>query len=156
MEILIEVLSRWIHIGTVIVLVGGSVFMRFVMLPAAAELPEEEHNALRGRIINRWKKFVHTGVLLIMISGMYNFMCAIPHHRGQTLYASLIGIKIILAFVVFFLASALVGRSPKFEKMRKNPKKWLAVIITLAAIIVGISGYAKVALKPTSSSNEIH
>ena len=51
----------------------------------------------------------------------------------------------MLAFGIFFLASALVGRSKSFEGMRKNAKLWQLVIIILAAIIVGISGYLKMA-----------
>ena len=38
MEIL-SIISRWIHIGTAIVVVGGTVFLRFVLLPAAEGLP---------------------------------------------------------------------------------------------------------------------
>ena len=34
--------------------------------------------------------------------------------------------------------------------MRTKAKLWQGVIIGLAVVIVGISGYAKVALKPTS------
>ena len=51
----------------------------------------------------------------------------------------------MLAFGIFFLASALVGRSKSFEGMRKNAKLWQLVIIIMAAIIVGISGYLKMA-----------
>ena len=155
MEIIVDVLARWTHIGTVIVVLGGSIFMRLIVMPAAAELPDDEHTEFKGRIIKRWKMFVHVGILLFLMSGFYNYMRAIPLHKGQKLYHPLIGTKILLAFVIFFLASALVGRSPKFEGMRKNSKKWLAVIITLAAIIVGISGYAKVALKPVAPPAEI-
>lgn len=142
----VDVLSRWIHIGTVIVLVGGSAFMRFALMPAAAELPDDQHEALRARIFARWRKIVGIGIGLILISGLYNYVRAIPLHRGQGLYHGLIGSKIIIALVVFFLASALVGRSGKFEPLRQNAKKWLGVLLLLAAIIVGISGYAKVAI----------
>ena len=56
----------------------------------------------------------------------------------------MLGTKIILAFVVFFLSSALVGRSSAFEWMRSNIKTWLLVTISLAALIIAISGFVKV------------
>lgn len=143
---LIDVISRWAHIGSVIVLVGGSVFMRFALIPAAAELPDDQHQALKERVFARWRKIVMMGIGLILISGLYNFVRAIPLHKGQGLYHGMIGTKIILALVVFFLASALVGRSAKFEAMRQNSKRWLGILLLLAALIVGISGYAKVAI----------
>lgn len=142
----LQILSRWIHIGTVIILVGGTFFIRFVLSPAAAQLQESESAKLKELILNQWKKFVHAGIGLLLISGFYNFFMAIPKHKGQGLYHALLGIKILLAFVVFFFASALVGRSKAFDAMRQNARLWQLVIIALAAVIVGISGYVRVAL----------
>ena len=80
--------------------------------------------------------------------GFYNYLVvALPSHKGDKLYHPLIGTKILLALGMFFIASALVGRSAKFEGMRRNSKFWQTMILILAAIIVGISGFAKVALK---------
>ncbi len=143
---LISLLSRWTHIGTAIVLVGGTCFLRFVLAPAAAQLPDAEHQKLKELVMNTWKKFVHAGITLFLLSGFYNYLVVqIPKHKGDGLYHGLMGAKMMLAFGIFFLASALVGRSKSFEGMRKNAKLWQLVIIILAAIIVGISGYLKMA-----------
>ncbi len=151
----LNVLSRWIHVGTVIVLVGGSVFMRFVLLPSASQLSEDQHNRLRDLVMSKWRKFAGIGIGLLLLSGFYNYIVvAIPQHKGDGLYAGLLGIKIILAFVVFFLISALTGRSKRLEGIRDNSARWLSITILLAAIIVAISGYVKVAVKPTQSAGE--
>ena len=142
----LALLSRWTHIGTAIVLVGGTCFLRFVLAPAAAQLPDAEHQKLKELVMNTWKKFVHAGITLFLLSGFYNYLVVqIPKHKGDGLYHGLMGAKMMLAFGIFFLASALVGRSKSFEGMRKNAKLWQLVIIILAAIIVGISGYLKMA-----------
>jgi uncharacterized membrane protein len=144
----IQLISRWTHIGTAIVLVGGTCFLRFVLAPAAAQLPEAEHVKLKEQVMNRWKRFVHIGIALFIVSGFYNFLAVqIPKHRGEGgIYHMVIGVKILLAFAVFFFASSLVGRSKSFDGMRANAKFWQLVIILLSFLIVGISGYAKVAL----------
>lgn len=142
-----SILFRWMHVGTAIVLVGGTCFLRFVLAPAAAQLSDEEHAKLKELVMKKWKMFVHIGIVLFLVSGFYNFIVVqVPRHRGDSLYHALIGIKILLALAIFFFASALVGRSKTFDGMRANAKKWQTVIIVLAAIVVGISGYAKVAL----------
>jgi uncharacterized membrane protein len=146
----LSVLSRWIHIGTVIVLVGGTFFLRFILAPAAAQLQESEGAKLKDLVMGKWKKFVHAGIGLLILSGFYNFFMAIPKHKGDGLYHALVGTKILLAFVVFFFASALVGRSKSFDAMRQQSKTWQLVILLLAAIIIGISGYVKVALPGTN------
>lgn len=145
-QTILDVLSRWIHVGTAVVLVGGTVFMRFVLMPAAnATLQEAEHDALRANLIQRWKKYVMVGITLFLLSGFYNYLVvARPMHKGDGLYHALMGTKILISLAVFFLASVLTGRSPKFEGMRQNRAKWLGVLILLAAIIIGIAGLLKV------------
>ena len=140
----LSVLSRIAHVATAIVLVGGTVFMRFVLMPAAKELPEAEHDQLRQRLMTRWKRVVHGGIALLLLSGLFNYVQQIPKHKGDGLYHALLGTKMLLALVVFFIASALVGRSATFEKMRQNRAKWMGLIILLSALIVGISGFVKV------------
>ena len=140
----LDVLSRIAHVATAIVLVGGTVFMRFVLMPAAKELPEAEHDQLRQRLMARWKRVVHGGIALLLLSGLYNYMQQIPKHKGDGLYHALLGTKMLLAVAVFFIASALVGRSAAFEKMRQNRAKWMGVIVLFSALIVVISGFVKV------------
>jgi uncharacterized membrane protein len=145
-EDLVPLLSRWIHIGTSIVLVGGTVFMRFVLAPAAsASLSDTEHAALRERVVGTWKRYVHAGILLFLLSGLYNYLVvARPKHDGDSLYHALMGTKILLALAVFFFASALVGRSQGLQKIRDKRNTWLLVLILLSAVIVGIAGFLKV------------
>ena len=146
MEDVLPLISRWIHVGTTIVLVGGTVFMRFVLAPAAsASLSDTEHAALRERVVGTWKRFVHVGILLFLLSGFYNYLVVTrPKHDGDSLYHALMGTKILLAFVVFFFASALVGKSQGLQKIRDKRNTWLLVVILLSAAIVGIGGFLKV------------
>lgn len=81
-------------------------------------------------------------ITLLLLSGMYNFMTIGMEKAKQVgaLYHALLGIKILAAFGVFFLASVLTGRSPAFESMRTNSKKWLAITASLGILVVLISG----------------
>ena len=150
-ELILNTASRIIHVGTAITLVGGSVFMAFALMPAAAaKLSDEEHDRLREGVLARWKKFVGPGIGLFLISGFYNFARLAPLHKDDSLYHALVGTKILLAMGVFFIAEALVGKSKAFEPMRQNRKTWLTIVVLLAAVIVGISGFVKVRGVPAS------
>ncbi len=141
---ILDVISRVAHIGTAIMMVGGTIFMLFVLIPATKRLDDASRGELHSAVVSRWKRFVHIGILLFLVSGFYNYVRAIGDHKGDGLYHALVGTKILLALVIFFLASVLVGRSAKFEIMRSNRAKWLLVIVAFAAVIVAISGYLKV------------
>ncbi|TWU42390.1 hypothetical protein [Novipirellula artificiosorum] len=140
----LDVLSRIVHVGTAITLVGGSAFMLFVLMPAAKQINDGEHQRLSRLVIGRWKRFVHVGILLFLLSGIYNYCRAFSKHEGDGIYHGLIGVKILVALAIFFLASALVGSSTKLEGIRKNRAKWLGLMVLLAAIVVAISGFLKV------------
>ena len=86
-------------------------------------------------------------ILLLLVSGLINFIRinrTLPADANKMLYHSLFGIKFLLALVVFFLASALSGRSTAFQKLRANSKTWLGVTSTLVVAIILISGVMRV------------
>ena len=139
-DLIINVISRIAHVGTAILLVGGTAFLRLAVIPSL----EGDSNELLGRIRSRWKKFVHGGIAVMLLTGFYNFVQHLPHHKGDGLYHGLVGTKILLAFYLFFLASALVGNKPGTQKFRDNAKKWTTVMLLVASVIVAISGFVKV------------
>ncbi len=148
---LLNIVSRIVHVATAITLVGGTVFTLFVLMPSAKLLSQDAHDLLAVEVKARWKRFVHVGILLFLITGFYNYFQAIGLHKGDGLYHGLVGTKILLAFGIFFIASALVGRSAKLQAMRDKKSFWLKVLVLMAAAIVAISGYVKVrGVKPTT------
>ena len=100
--LIIDIVSRITHVLTAITLVGGSLFTLLVLMPAAKELADDAHNQLAASITGRWKRFVHGGVLLFLVTGFYNYFRAIPSHKGDSLYHALVGTKILLALGIFF------------------------------------------------------
>jgi uncharacterized membrane protein len=146
-QLILYTITRILHVATAIVLVGGTFFVRFILMPAATQsLSDADHTRLRGGIMAAWKRIVHTGIALLLASGAINYYRVIAErsHKGDGLYHGLLGTKILLALAIFFIASALVGRSAKFQPMRQNARKWLAVNVLLALLIVAISGFLKV------------
>lgn len=135
----VAVVSRWVHVGTAVVLIGGLTALRFVVAPVLAG----NTTALEA-IRQRWKKFVHVGIALFLLSGFVNYFLAMASHKGDGLYHGLIGTKIILALIAFFFASALVGRSAGTQKFRDQSAKWKTVVLVLAAVIIAMSGFVKV------------
>jgi uncharacterized membrane protein len=141
---IIDVISRIVHVLTAVTLVGGSIFTLWVLMPSVKVFSGDEHSRLADAIRGRWKRFIHGGIALFLITGFYNYFRAIPLHRGDGLYHAMMGIKMLLALGVFFLAAAMVGRSARLESMRKNRATWLPVLVIVAVVIVAISGFLKV------------
>lgn len=140
----VATVSRWIHIGAVIAAIGGAFFMRFVLIPAAtAALADDAHQRLREDVLRRWRRIVHACIALLLLSGGYNVYYAIAVQGRPPRYHMVFGLKFLLALGVFFIASALVGRSPAFEGLRRASRRWVGVLLLLAALIVALSGILK-------------
>ncbi len=145
MDLTLLTTSRVLHVLGAIVLFGGAVFIRYLLVPAAETLPEEQHEQLKERISKKWRQIVGIVTGVLILTGFYNFIVgAVPFHKGDKLYHMLMGIKILLAFVVFFYASALAGRAKAFERIRKNGKFWMTFNLIAATAVVAIAGFLKV------------
>lgn len=152
-------ISRWLHIGSAIVAIGGAAFMRIALVPAASStLSDDIHVRLREAIRARWMRVIHICITLLLITGALNFwLLAIQPKIHPMPYHALFGVKVLAALVVFWIAIALTSRSAAFTGMRAARTKWLSILLTLAAVIVLLSGVlAQVrARDPGSSKNEI-
>lgn len=155
MDSLLPFISRWLHVGSAIVLLGGSLFVLLVLMPAAAQLPDSQRKELHERVMGRWRRIVAAAIGLLLLTGLYNYIVvAIPAQRASEtrgLYHGLMGTKILLSLAVFFLASALTGRAQAFEKMRANARTWMVVAVLLGASVVAIGSYLRVTAWPRLS-----
>jgi uncharacterized membrane protein len=147
----LALLFRWLHILAAIAALGGPMFMRLALIPAAAELPPEQRQALNEGIRRRWSKVVMAAILLLLVTGLYNFIwfVKLSHTWGPawetgsdyaTLYQALFGVKFLLALAVFFIASALVGRSAALARFREQARFWVTVNLLLGILVVCIAG----------------
>ncbi len=136
------IVSRWLHIGAVIVAIGGAAFLRFVLTPAATEtLSAGDHDRLREAVRSRWSKFVFGCIGLLLLTGGLNFMVLVlPAKMEPMPYHAIFGVKFMAALGVFFIASGLAGKSQAFVAMRDKSRSWLNILLFLAAVIVLLSG----------------
>ena len=137
---LLGIASRWLHIGSAILLFGGTFCLKFVVGPVLKDQSPELREAVRGR----WKRVVHATIAGLLVSGIYNYVQALPLHKGDGLWHAMVDTKIILALGVFFLASVLVGRSTGTQKFRNNAAKWTTIALLLGTLIIAMSGIVKV------------
>ena len=144
----VDLISRYVHVGTAIWLAGGAVFLRLVLKPAmevGADPAFDDSRAALGEAVRaKWAKLVALGTLLLLASGLWNYlMVSLPKHKGDGPYHALMGVKMLLAFIAFFLSAALSGRSEKLAKIRDNWRVTGGMLVLLLAAVVFIGSYLK-------------
>ena len=126
----LSVLMRWLHITSVVVLIGGILYGRLVVVPAIASLPATEQDTLGDAMAARFRSLLYLAVLFLLCSGVYNLFLNLG--RGA-LYQALLGIKLLLALHVFAVGFLIVKPA--------NPRRTrqLTGILISGVIIIAIS-----------------
>jgi len=138
---IIGLLSRWFHIIPVIILVGGTVFMRLSLVPAANQTSASAE--LREAVRKRWAKLVMISILLLLVTGLYNAVTKLIGYQTPKLYGTLVVVKLVIGFVIFFLSARMAGRSDKAAKFREKETMWLNLLCVLMLALVLVAGYMK-------------
>ena len=94
----LQVIIRWLHIGSVATLVGGALYAAFVAGRATRRLSEERREALWEDLAAAYKPYVYAAVAALVVTGTINILT----HGGHSLrYHILLAIKLLLVLHVF-------------------------------------------------------
>jgi uncharacterized membrane protein len=150
----VTLLLRWAHVLAAIAAFGGLLFARFGVVPALAEIDAPTRDRIHEAIRRRWLPWVIGAITVLLVSGLANFLIfnarvkADPAFWGatwmrDTSYHALFGAKFLVAMVMFYFASALVGRGAGTQWVRNDRAKWLTVTLALGLVVVLISGWMR-------------
>src|SRR4030095_15776991 len=138
---------RYMHILGAIMLMGGTIFMRFALAPVVTGLDSNTKTNLHEQIRSRWSKFVMLASGLLLVSGIANLGLASQYKFEPVLgvlnYNMVVGIKFVLAIPIFLFASFLAGRSATAKRFQANAVMWMNVNLALALAMVLIGGTLK-------------
>ena len=132
---ILDLAMRWLHIIPAIALVGGTLFMRFAVVPAYDQLDDEQRDKIQESVRRGWSRLLMPSILFLLISGFVNTAnISIAYDFPGGYYMPLLG-----------LASLLAGRSEGAKKFQQDQRKWLNINILLAILLVCIAGAMRLA-----------
>ena len=143
---ILNLAMRWLHIIPAIALVGGTLFMRFAVVPAYDQLDDEQRDKIQESVRRGWSRLLMPSILFLLISGFVNTAnISIAYDFPGGYYMPLLGLKLFLAIAIFYIASLLAGRSEGAKKFQQDQRKWLNINILLAILLVCIAGAMRLA-----------
>jgi uncharacterized membrane protein len=132
---------RWLHIFSVILVLGGLFHAGFVVAPAMALLPEDRRADFAAAVNKRFKPWLHLAVLTLIVSGLYNL---ITKSNIPPAYHMWFGIKMLLAMhiiaVSFLLSSASVTQERR-TRMARGVVISGVLVVALAAYLRFLSNW---------------
>jgi uncharacterized membrane protein len=134
---LVGLLFRWLHIGSAIFLLGGALYFRLAVAPAAAGLPAEQAGQLYDAMATRIRAWVWTACIALVVAGFYNFFVKASHvPRGYHMW---FGIKFLLA--LHLISISLLAARAGVEPAKRQ--RWMSGAMITGLCIVAISGYLR-------------
>ena len=146
----LKALIQWIHVGSVVLMIGGFFFFRVVLLPIANR--SADPGSLISSALRRFSGIVWTALLTVLISGLYNFISFFrtartgaidPIVSDYSLYIFVLGVKLFIVFLIFTLAIFLTFPYPVFEVYQKRPAPWLNLTVILGLIVIFLSAFLR-------------
>jgi uncharacterized membrane protein len=122
---------RWIHIASVVMLIGGFVYARFVLAPALAALPAGERGMVGSKAVAAFRPLMLTVLITALASGAYNYATKGSYPPGYHMW---MGIKLLL--VLHITASAILYAVRESDQAKRNRTALGIAISGLLAIAI--------------------
>lgn len=138
---------RILHIIAAVVLGGGIVYQRLVVLPSLKAAGKDPAEFL-ANARKSWSPLVGICALVLIAGGLFNFILTNRAFDLPKIYHPLFGVKFLLALAVIFIASVLSGRTSLADKFRAKAQFWLSVNLMLIVVIVLLASAMRTLPKP--------
>ena len=132
----LAVCMRWIHVSSIVTLIGGFIYARWVLAPALAALPDSDRAAVNNRAVSAFRPLMYTVLATVLVSGLYNYLTK-PSY--PPMYHMWIGIKFL--FVMHIFAVAILYSVRDASEAKRNG--WLAGMVFSGLVIFVISAYLR-------------
>jgi uncharacterized membrane protein len=131
---------RWLHIFAACLAVGGAFFMRLFVPIGLKSLDPETRQTVFLKLRRAFKMLIHTCILLLLVSGIYNTVGNWPAYNQIPLRAHpLWGVHVLLGLTVMGIALyVLAGKAPP-----KSHARWMLLNLLLMAAALGAAAALK-------------
>ncbi len=127
---------RWIHIASVVTLIGGFIYARFALASALASLPSAEGERVGSKTVSAFRPLLLTVLITAIGSGMYNYATKASY---PPMYHMWMGIKLLL--VLHIAASAILYSVRPSDQAKRN-RTALSIAIS-GLVVIAIAGYLR-------------
>jgi uncharacterized membrane protein len=127
---------RWIHIASVVTLIGGFIYARFVLAPALASLPSSEREQVGSKAATSFRPLLFTVLVTALGSGMYNYAIKGSYPPGYHMW---MGIKLLL---VLHIAVSAILYSVRQSNESKRKRTELSIAIS-GLVVIAIAAYLR-------------
>ena len=135
---MVQLISHILHIASTCTSLGGLFYSRMVLLPNLKYIPVEIREDYLNKMIRRFAYIKWTGVLVVAISGIIQWLDIYPEVSDKKNYLIAFVIKMTGAIGLFTITFLLTLPGNKLKGMQKHRGFWAGLnIICGLTILIG-------------------
>lgn len=128
------ILSRWLHVVSACLVIGGVFFVRFILPRGLSLLDESQASTVFLAVRRRFKMVVHTVILLLLLTGIYNTWLSWDKYKlDEAVLHALWGTHILLAAFAFTISLYLLAVQPPKSHRKLMALNFLLLLCVVAA-----------------------
>lgn len=131
-----QLICHIIHIATTCTSFGGLFYSRMVLLPNLKYLPEPTRSGYLDKMIRRFAYIKWTGVILVVVTGLIQWIDLYPAVTDKKDYLIAFAIKMAGAVGLFSITFLLALPKERLKGMQKNRAFWSAINLCCALLIL--------------------
>jgi uncharacterized membrane protein len=135
-SVVLGLCMRWIHIASVVTLIGGFIYARFVFAPALAALPTAERELAGSKAVDSFRPLLIVVLITALGSGMYSYATKSSY---PPTYHMWMGIKLLL---VLHIAASAILYSVRRSNEAKRKRTELSIVVS-GLIVIAIADYLR-------------
>jgi uncharacterized membrane protein len=133
---MISLIIHILHIAATCVSLGGLFYARVVLLPNLALVPEAAREPYLKAMIRRFAYIKWTGVSVIAITGIIQWITVYPHVQDKYHYLLAFALKMLGAVGLFTITFLLALPAAQLKGMQKNRAFWAGLNILCGLMIL--------------------
>ncbi len=135
---LFMLVCRVLHIAATCTSLGGLFYARMVLWPTLSLLPEPNREKFLRASIRRYAYIKWTGVTIVAVTGVLQWLFLWPHVTNPRLYTLYFGVKMAGAVGLFIITALLALPAEKLQGMQERRAFWSGLnILCGLTILVG-------------------
>ncbi len=131
----LNVTMRWLHISSMMTLLGGILYARFVVAPSLATLAADARAQVGEAMAARYRSLMYAAIAILMLTGLYNLILNIS--GKPPIYHMLLTVKLLGVLHIFAVGFLIVQ-----PKNARRDRQMTGIVIS-GLIVLAVSAWLR-------------
>ncbi|MFQ5915696.1 MAG: hypothetical protein ACE5JS_21195 [Nitrospinota bacterium] len=129
------IVAKFLHVAAAGITFGGVVVMLWALMPSLGKVDSQAAATLTDLVGRRFRWMIWTVIVFLLGTGIWMIVLVFTVGVPGPLYHIILGVKILLALVIFAIALGITVPAKGLESMRQSRRRWMIIEVHLIVVV---------------------